>query len=62
MRTLGGHAVRLGMHTGALVATNDGRNLYRALGVPSPPHTCPKPEPLSLDRASAHRPEEDVAG
>lgn len=32
MRALGDHAVRHGMGTGILVATDDGRALYRALG------------------------------
>ncbi|SCL14495.1 FR47-like protein [Micromonospora nigra] len=32
MRTLSHHAVRLGVHRGVLVATDEGRDLYRALG------------------------------
>ncbi|MEH1167275.1 GNAT family N-acetyltransferase [Micromonospora sp. CPCC 205539] len=32
MHTLSHHAVRLGMHTGVLVATDEGRDLYRTLG------------------------------
>jgi GNAT superfamily N-acetyltransferase len=32
MRTLGHHAHERGMHTGVLVATDDGRELYRTLG------------------------------
>jgi GNAT superfamily N-acetyltransferase len=32
MRTLAGHAAGLGMHTGVLAATEQGRGLYQALG------------------------------
>ncbi|MEU8077292.1 GNAT family N-acetyltransferase [Catellatospora citrea] len=49
MRLLGHHAVRLGMHTGALVATDDGCKLYSALGwsvrTPIAAAHVPEPEP-----------------
>lgn len=47
MRLLGHHAVQLGMHTGALVATDDGRKLYSTLGwtVRTPIAAAHVPEP-----------------
>ncbi|WP_191842424.1 GNAT family N-acetyltransferase [Catellatospora chokoriensis] len=49
MRLLGHHAVRLGMRTGALVATDDGRQLYSTLGwtvrTPIAAAYVPEPEP-----------------
>ncbi|WP_164465990.1 GNAT family N-acetyltransferase [Actinoplanes teichomyceticus] len=52
MRTLAHHAVRRGMHRGVLVATDDGRELYRTLGwtVRSPiaaAHIPEAPTPLA---------------
>lgn len=49
MRRLGHHAVQLGMHTGVLVATDDGRKLYSTLGwtarTPIAAACVPEPEP-----------------
>ncbi|GAB4060257.1 GNAT family N-acetyltransferase [Catellatospora paridis] len=49
MRLLGHHAVQLGVHTGALVATDDGRKLYGTLGwtvrTPIAAAHVPEPEP-----------------
>jgi hypothetical protein len=32
MRILSNHATRIGLHSGVLVATDEGRDLYRTLG------------------------------
>ncbi|MEU7802351.1 GNAT family N-acetyltransferase [Micromonospora arborensis] len=57
MRALAPHALRLGADTGVLVATDDGRRLYRALGwtVRTPIAAAYIPEPRSAAGGAASR-------